>query len=420
MRFAEWMKSQDSVELEQEVTAFLDQLKSQVMSSMQAQDGYVTFSFPRQAQVAEVPVLQAAWYIPDLHEGWEKEGGKGGVAFAHIQPYVNWTPDQARKFKRGLTNNIKHISREMGLLFEVETYIYLMDVGNLNPLGDKDNFWAIAERSRLIQEIKNKRVIRPDLADMIVEFVRLHASGPNANPPGMPNGMGYMILQKTNQLIGKKCQVDTVSFGGGVSVGKTSNRADVQVGCRRSMMGYTMKFGSEPTQQVLSSTFGRVFGMLSGNKKSVKGWLREIRAAGDEAKVETFLQKVYEVANPRFANNPKRFVNLLEYLTLGTGQETLPAMRYYTRNLGEPGWSGAFQMDFQTREGPGRKLAPRMDANPTVSLHVTPTYLKMTYQLPKGAGPRTWQGTSIEFWPQMDETVDVKITNLASVGGRGY
>ena len=37
----------------------------------------------------------------------------------------------------------------------------------------------------------------------------------------------------------------------------------------------------------------------------------------------------------------------MEHLTVGKG-ENLPAARYYTRNLGDPGWSGAFQMDFQT------------------------------------------------------------------------
>ena len=108
----------------------------------------------------------------------------------------------SQSISEGMTNHIRDFSREMGLLFEVETFIYLTDVLHLKPIGDQELTWAIGERVGRSNEIKAKKRISPELADLVAEFVHLHASGPQASPPGLPNGMGHMIQknQPTHSL----------------------------------------------------------------------------------------------------------------------------------------------------------------------------------------------------------------------------
>jgi hypothetical protein len=435
MDFAEWLQDQESNDIASAVLPYINQWKNAILGSMKVQDGYISFSFP---QTSAQPMLQAAWYIPDLNEaaktgGWGKEGGKGTVAYNKIQPYVqHWSGQDVASFKRGLTAHIRDISQEMGYLFETEAYLYLVDAIGLKPLGqdvfDVGGPEAIAGRVRALRDewaekIRRKGRITPRFAELVIEFVRLHATGPLNKPTGMPNGMGHLMYQKTVKLLGRKCKVDSVMYTGGA--GYSNDKSDIHIGCENAMqgvrsdIGYTMKFGSEPTQQVASSTFGRAFALLSGDKNAARNMLSQVRQLEGRSKVSQYLELLGPLVKQRFENKPRLFVKLLEYLVKGKG-DVLPAVRYYTRNLGEPGWSGAFKKDLRTREGQGKKLAPHMNRNPQVTVRWTPNYLVINMTNPKGPWERNYQGISIEFWPDIDETVNIKATQLASLGGRGY
>ena len=435
------MEYDESFPHEAELESFFAGIKNYVLRSFQPSKGFAGFRFPDYTSLtapgARPLALAASTIYPgQLIEGWEKEpGGKGGVALRAIAGSIgHWTDPQKEKFQRAM-NAPKHFSlpaqvgREMGLLFEIEAFLYLVQKHGLTAIGGFDLQAGLAEQQRLEQQLNAK--LSKSLTALVMEFIRIHAGGP-------PHGMGEMMYQKTVALIGRNCQVNAIEFtgGGGARYNRIKqDTADIRIGCdqfmqgQRSSIGWTMKAATEPEMSIRHLSMKKALQVLGG-KKYWKQAVRMVKSTLDNPLMDPaemrsdVIRTLVKLAQRRFAGNPTAFVRLLELLTTG-GSDTLPAARNLARNLGGAGWSGAFGMDFGTGEGEGRKLSARLQANPTVTVDSNPTYMHITYRLPNKELAKGQKGTNfgtrLKFEPSTDlRTVEIWVNNMTALGGRGY
>ncbi len=430
MEFKNWLENTEMEDLEPIVA----NIKNYVLRSMQVEKGIVSFRFPdfnTHARIQQPMVLAASTLYSgnNLIEGWEKEGGKGVVATQAIAGSIgHWRPDQRSQFEKAMSgkNSLPaRVGKEMGLLFEIEAFIYLLNKYKLQPISDKNLQYALTEQQRLQQLILGK-LRNEKLASLVVEFIQIHAGGP-------PHGMAELMYQKTIQLIGKTCNVNAIEFMGGEGHGGEAydrirkDTADIRIGCdtfmpgQRSDIGFSMKAGTESEMHIKSLSTMRAVKLLGG--KNWKTIAKRLKAQldnplfEDQEKKTAVIQTLGGLAQNLVGNRPKMFVKLLEMLLTG-GRDTLPAARQLVRNLGGAGWSGALGMDFVTSDKEGRKLGPRLAANPEIIIGANNTYMFINYRLPKGG---TNYGTTLKFEPSTDLTIiDVGVNNLTALGGRGY
>ena len=425
--------------VQEQLEDFFAQIKTHVSRSFRAERGVLTFSFPDYTGVAEpAPMRLAAstfYPQPPLTEGWEKEpGGKGGVALKAIVGSIgHWTDPEKAKFQKAMNapRNFSlpaQVGREMGLLFEIEAFIYLVQTYHLTAVGGFDLQAALAEQTRLEGQLQAK--LSKSLVPLVMEFIRIHAAGP-------PHGMGEMMYRKTLQLI-KDCQVNAIEFMGGGAARYNrvkQDTADIRIGCdtymqdQRSSIGYTMKASTEPEVSIRHFTMKKILQVLAGQRYFTKA-LAMVKSTltnplmDDTEKRADIIRTMTKLAKKRVADNPSRFVMHLELYITG-GADTLPAVRNLARNLGGAGWSGAFSKDFDVGEGPGRKLSAKLRYDPKVSVDSNPTYMFIKYQLPnqqlaKGAKGTNF-GTTVKFEPGRDlRSVEVWVNNMSALGGRGY
>jgi hypothetical protein len=313
--------------------------------------------------------------------------GKGTQAYNQIAGKVDWDKAQQTRFQRSMKFNIGKIGKELGLLFEVEVYIQLLDTMGLAPKDDaKDHFWAYAARDNREADLVKK--CPPASAPLIVEFVQIHAR----------DMAEKMVIQTQNAL---KCKPDVVAFAGGEGHGDITRHspADIMIGCSGQMAGFNLKFGSENRVHTASLSFDSAYALMGG--EDVMGFRRErTRPLLDQDKF--VLGKLWELSQ-NF--DPARFVKMLNYLIGGDEQMILPAMRNYATGRGDANWSAAFKKDFLIR---GNTLYPRPDATIVVQDSQPQTYVQMTYKVPGGSP----YGTSIYLEPKA-EKVNVKVGNLA-------
>src|SRR5262252_2623669 len=434
MGFKHWLENLEGESVRAELEQFFGQIKQHVLRSFRPSSGYASFSFPDYSSLSRPLMrLAASTFSPGaLAEaksgGWGKEGGKGQVALGKLGSTLAWNPQQRTMFQKAMDapkgrSLPATVGREMGLLFELEAFIYLVQSRGLKPITGKDLAFAQTEQQKLQAGLVAK--LGQDLTDLVMEFVQVHAAGP-------PHSMGEMMYQKTLQLIGKGCNVDAIEFMGGH--GGTSydplrgDTADIRIGCeqfmpgQRSDVGYSLKAGTEPEMQIRSLTLGKTVRLFGGDNWKLAA--RRIKALfsnpllDDKERRSEVMQILLDLARKRF-NTPGKFVRLLELLLTG-GADTLPAARQMVRNLGGPGWSRAFQMCFATSEEPGRKLGPKAGA--TLTVDANQTYISLAYIVRE---PKANCRTTLKFEPEYQLTgfrsgVDVSVNNLTALGGRGY
>lgn len=398
MDFKGWLITEN-----ENVEQFLNWFGQQVLASTQPGQGFVSIKFPdpnsfflnaRQApQASQAPTaapmpLAASTRLPGplLREGLNQDDphGKGGLAYTatkHMLP--KWSPQQVLNFKVGLRDNIAKIGRDLGYLFELEIFQYLVQRKKLQPFGENEFTTYGLEDSKQAKSGVLANIARfngPQLTKQYVQFVQAHAWG-----------VAEQIYQKTVQIL-EKCRVDYVEFlgshhGGDVSMGRR-DPADIKIGCSevtrgRKAIGYSAKFTSESKVHITSQRAESLYELMGG-KNSAAFATKLDSVLINYKKAKDFLLRTFAVLAEKYEGNPVAFTEFLEELLTG-GNDTLPAARLYIRQPapGNNVWSQAMQQDFITSDNRTGKLRPKPGA--TVTVNATNTYIKLTYTVPGGS-----------------------------------
>lgn len=389
---------------------FLTWIGQQMLSGIQPGQGEVVVRFPRnysqyfassRSQAPQpqqtTPMALAAHYRPlglILGESLADEDphGKGGLAYratAHMLP--KWNNQQVLDFKVGLRDNIVRIGKELGLLFEIEIFQYLVKKKKLRPGGENEFTTYSAEdsqtsKSNILATIAKS--VGPSLTKQFVQFVQAHAWT-----------VAEQIFQRTVQIL-NKCRVDYVEFvgGDGSDFQGRGDPADLRLGCSsakkgRASIGYSTKFTSESKVHVTSQRAESLYGLMSGpNPEEFSAKLDSVLINFKKAK--EYLLRVFGELAEQYEGDPAAFTKFLEGLLTG-GKDTFPAARLYIRGTGGGNWSQAMQRDFITSDNQRGKLQPRPGASVTVN--PTNTYIKIIYKVPGG----TPYGTFVVLEPYL-------------------
>lgn len=433
--FREWLgKSENSIA---ELKNWARELESRIASSIRASEGYISVSISSLASGASIqpslvtsPVsgslssnmslaASVAHFGPLLGEVTQK-GWKGKAAVqAAAGMGLGWNAKDVATFEKGMNAGNRSIpqmvGKEMGLLFEVEVFIFLVMTFKLKVVGEKDLSWAIGEQSRLIGVINGKVGI--NLGRLVVEFIKQHATG--------KTGMGNLIHSKAMALV-RQCVVDSIEFtgGGDGEAGAVarfkSDTADLRIGCEkylpgmRSDVGFSLKAVTETQVDVRSLGPLKTLSVLGAGRRILK----EMKEMGNNPlydgleKRSYLLKSIEEAATANYVNKPQKFASLLELLVTG-GADTIPAYRSLLQADSSPGWSAAINKDFVTGEGPGRKLGAKLGSSPVIEVKSNSTYVKIVYMV----GGGNHYGTSVQFEPDgSGSKVSVVVSNLVNRG----
>jgi len=143
--FNDWISNDNGLE------EFFINIKNQVMRSVQtSQDGFVSFTFPAFQQQVNRPIpsqiqpmaLAAGMEYSgkSLLEIWDAEGRKGEVATKAIAGSIgHWSDTQRKEFEKAMSAKKNRslparVGKEIGLLFEIEVFIYLLQKYKLGKI----------------------------------------------------------------------------------------------------------------------------------------------------------------------------------------------------------------------------------------------------------------------------------------------
>lgn len=351
----------------------------------------------------------------------EAKGWKGQGALDSVAGKVSWTGPEQKKFAQAFSAGKKSlpvlVGKEMGLLFEIMVFEFLVTKYGLKPVGGKDLAFAQAEKTRLVGEITSK--VGAAMSKLVVDFIGVHAGGG-------PDSMAELIYAKGKSLI-RECVMNAIEFTGGADWGTVklkSDTADLRVGCEqylpgmRADVGFSLKAVTETEIEVRAFGGTKTARLLGAGSRAIAN-LKAVMSNPlyDEAEKRKELMDVLSAAaTANFANKPRKFAALLEMLVTG-GADTIPAYKNLVRDNAAVGWSGAIGKDFVTGEGPGRKVGAKVGSSPVIDVKTTPTYVRIVYNVTGG----NHYGTSVKFEPSGDGSrVSVVVSNLVSKGGRGY
>ena len=410
--FSEWLGNDEM----SAVAVWFQQLQSRIVSSIRAGEGFISVSISSLAGVGSNIGIGAAtehfWGFSEVTEkGWK---GKAAVAAAG-ELGLGWSAKDSGAFARGMNAGQRSIpamvGKEMGLLFEVEVFIYLVNTFKLKPVGPRNLAWANGESNRLIGVIAAK--IGANLGRLVVEFIKAHAGG--------AKGMAPLIHSKAMALV-RQCIVNSIEFTGGADgvAGATTrlkeDTADLRIGCSqyldgmRSSLGFSLKAGTETEVEVRGLGPGRALSIL-GASDAVIANMKAIESP-EERRV-ALISYMGSAALANFKDNPTKLAKLLDLLVTG-GSDTIPAYRSLLKPGTGPGFNPAIGKDFNTAEGPGRKLSAKLGSSPVIDVTSNATYVKINYKVQGG----NHYGTSVIFEPEADASkVLVRVTNLGSRNG---
>lgn len=393
LSFNEWVGPQE------ELQSWVVNYKQAVLRTLRPGQGFVTLSFG----------------VSGLREVTER-GWKGPTSTRALGSELgHWSSKERGGFERAMDGGRKSlpsvVGKEMGLLFEVEVFLYLVETYKLNVVGGRDLTFVSGQKQKVVDAILRK-LRNNGLAKLVVDFIGIHARGGSM-------GMGEMIYRKTLNLI-KDCKVDSIEFLGG-DAGQYSSRlgsdtADLRIGCSQAMgtrnnVGYSLKAVTETQVEVRSFSLSRAAKLLGAGKQTIRA-LKEIMSNplyDEREKKDLVLGHLHRVGSKTYAGQPRKFARLLTLLVTG-GADTLPAYRMLVRNSGGPGWSGAIGKDFVA--GDEARLGAKSGSE--IEVKQTATYVSLTYMVPGG----NHYGTSVKFEPQMDGSISVYVSNLASGGNQ--
>lgn len=404
MTFYEWFNS-DLTPFQ----IFLRQIGETVLKSVKPGSNFLSFRFPRYEQFSSIlhstpsigqepsfiPVGSAKSLIaagvaprPVLKEGLEKEGGKGAIIYKtavankYLKPFKQSADVDG--FQKVLQKNLQGISREMGLLFEIEIFLNLVLQAKLEPVGD-------------IDDLEAKKIRRTRMQN-IIEIVKDQTNGQRIIQ--MVQGHGVEVAQeminytKNNAQVMNACQgkVNQVEFNGGEE--GTGDISDIKIGCGASKVGFSIKFTSESKSRYRGLSPDKVYKLLGG--KNVTGFNKKLSNYITEfEKPRIFIiQQLYELAKDNIENNPQNFTDFLN-LILTNHELNMPVVRNYMRATGGADWSPAIRRDFDVSSDTTHPLIPLPNA--TVEVTANNTYVKLKYKVPNGSS----SGTFITLEPRI-------------------
>lgn len=422
-------------------------LKRNILSSAHSEEDSVRFSFPddftnffaglsnenHQDRIAAIanriknaPITvkhydDSPYPYYKVEEGYPSHKyGKGGVAFDSIQQSRfarNLTPKQSFNFQRGLTAHIKDVAKEMGLIFELELYVYMLTKKKLISSDPTVNLsWAKNEINRHYGTIKGKT--GDNFVQMLMSFISHHASD-----------LAEHIYQKAVNLL--SAPPDTVIFTGGNPLGidKKGHRitSDLILKCKnrgRNELGFTTKFTSESEVRIGDFWVPQIYAMLGGKQVSqLKDELEQIKTSdADQFKQEyrhIVLEKL-ETLLKDIASKPAKLNFLINKLLFGTEtshngitskdtiSDVLPAFRNYVYNKGNVNFSDALKKDFNVSEEQGNKLFVKKESEISVRKTEVAVLVKIQNIAEKS------RGTYLKFQVEpLKQEVMVKMNNLA-------
>lgn len=418
VKFKEWLNNQDS--FLQEIEHILKSWKTQVLNTMEPENGRILLKFPKNIDyvsknvsnsttVAEPQTIAAGMTYSgdDLNESdydHSQRHDKGPAVLRSLNQIINpttglgWTKQQQSRLKDVINYNFGKIAQPMGYLFETEVFLHLRDNYKLKDM-DNGAMDVDEKRNDFINRIKpHARTSLPQL----IQLVKIHAMD-----------LSDQIIKRTKRILG--C-ADMVWFSAKQLTSRSSawegrgNPADIIVGCSVAMgddrVGYSLKFGTETRISIANLSIPSAVHVLAG--KTLPSQVKILNNIEQDKAWSARVSKIlHDMADERFNGNPKNFVNLLNYLLSGKSF-TFPAARNYaSKDLGGAEWSANFRKDFIVSDKPSNPLKAKPNAD--VTLDSNSTYLKMIYKVPDG----TLYGTILFFMPRQG-TIDVKINNLTS------
>ena len=388
------LSNEDLVELDK----WFHDLSNAALKSISTYPGFISLKFvllPDRG-VMDRPVNQKELIAACVgHSGviMSEVGWKGDAALGVVDKMgIKWGEKDRERFRRGMGGGRRSlpsvIGREMGLLFEVMVFRYLLGEG-LRSMGERDGLWSSGEEDRLMGEIRGK--VGDKLGGLVYEFMGGHV-----------REIGGEIFSRA-KLVGGGC-LDSVEFtGGDGGMDRSrlrSDTADLRVGCGEKIIGFSLKAVTETQVDVRTFSIRRAIKVLGGSGREF-----EKNPLMDEKEMRVELIGVMEgLARKNFEKFPKRFGRLLTLLVTGGGN-TLPAYKGLLGG-GGVGWGEKIGNDF----GIGRVL--RSEGG-IVRVVETVTYMKMIYMVSGG----NRYGTSVIFEPSSDGSrVSVVVSNLISRG----
>jgi len=375
VEFKMWLENKD-------IVSFLDGIKRSVLSSIQEEDGKVSFSFP---SFESQPLALAAHTKEKgdiVSEGYGQQAkyGKGTLAFKAVQSqsFPDLTQQQADVFQKRMQKSPKLVGKEMGLIFELEVYLYLVEISKLQPRGERGPGWARTENTVHYDSIKKK--MGKTHADQIVMLIRHHSKE-----------LATSMLKKTQQIL-KDCNVDYIVFSGGEFYKRhTTYRqtADMVLGCSDGSIGHSIKFTSE-TMPTIAHLWNKQAYILFGGKK-IATFSKELEEYEEGSKEESeFVLDKLEGIIRKLVNKPVKLNYVINKLLLGveeTGEiaDTIPAFRNYIRGRGEAGFSPAIRQNFRVSYRDGNKIL--IKPNSEIGVKRTKNYVNIYITAPDSKMP---------------------------------
>lgn len=408
MDFREYVNQSEISEL----TSWVNNFKSNIIRSLRKQPGYITLKIGSLSS-SNILGLETSNNSNELirikAEATEK-GWKGKAALAAADSMgLGWDNKDKNRFYKAM-NGGQHslpalVGSEMGLLFEVEVFIFLVETFKLKPVG-KTLSWAKSEVFRIGGLITKK--VGQGLGRLVIEFIHSHASG--------RSGMGNLIYDKAMSLV-RECVVDCIEFTGGnnISLKNIEDTADLRIGCAKYLpgirkdVGFSLKAVTETQVNVRNLGSGKALSLLGASKRVYED-IANNPLYDDVERKSLLLTTMEKYGERNFANKPRRFAKLLETLVTG-GADTIPAYRSLLSADSSPGWSPAINKDFVTGEGPTGKLGAKSSS--VIEVMLNSTYMKLVYMVDGG----NHYGTSVQFEPTADgKQVSVVVSNLINRG----
>jgi hypothetical protein len=449
LNFKEWIGSEEQ---ETDLDRFFNTIKQQTLSKFHMETGKVSFQFPvnyqsimsdsgaiatikmpqKSREARPTAMMQLAAHYDPLLETRPDEKELGAVKSLQTLADPGWNASQWNLFKKIIRVSARTFGAELGYLFEIEVFIYLVSTRKLedrddfsfgaNTSGSISSFFT--KRKELLGQISSKLAYR--LGQKKQEAINLlhHMVLENAKD------LGDQMYRRSQQIL--KCNPDQASFTGGMAdwPDVRENPADIVIYCsgivdqqERGSLGWNIKFTTEHKVHIASLGPLPAYRLLGG--RGDKKFEAELGMALDDSSHATYHKDwrlavidLLEKPARQFEHNPSKFVSLLNDLISGVDEEsggrydTLPAVVNYARpTRGGANWSVNMQRDFITTSDPKAKLKARDDAD--VKMLSNDTYVKLIYFRPKQQGSPS--GTAITFEPR-SERVIVKISNLTAGG----
>jgi hypothetical protein len=311
------------------------------------------------------------------------------------QPTWDW-----EKYQKTMGTGLSRVADIMGLLFEIEVFLFLIQSHGLDTHSSISQFES--DKQAYINMMSEKK---PDqeAVRMIVFTVEKHAKD-----------LALKMLQRSNQIL--KCQPDFAVFSGGPTVRGLSrpNPSDIILVCSQveKELGWSLKFTGETRVSMTDVSPTTAYKMLGGRRdkgfeKAFKKGIEKWEKYGD---YDFFLEEIIpyfrHAAEKNFGNPstaPKKFASLINKVIANDYQTMLGVRNYASVARGGVDWSGAIEKDFITNG----KLKAKPNA--VVTVETEKSQVKLTYKLKGGSQ----HGTKIFFAPK-NKDIKIKVTNLTS------